>query len=219
MPSLWCLVYLGFMKKNGRLEGSVLDECGKKMESKWSEGMPLAKVCFVYSCSLEGSIISTQLCLCWALSPGDWKLWPSMPGSGMDLLLWLQNEECLPDPYQLLEIFYPNWGWWEKSTPCENLPSQCFASVSLIFSPKWCSQNQAAPCSFLNTHPTFSHTLAHFKNIASDDLLWVSLRLCLPVSKPSSHCQVPQLICEWIRAPHILTHFKTLCPSLIKYSV
>lgn len=40
MPSLiWCLVYLGFMKKNGRLEGSVSDEHGKKMESKWSEGM------------------------------------------------------------------------------------------------------------------------------------------------------------------------------------
>ena len=37
-PNL-CLVYLGFMKKNGRLEGSVSDECGKKMESKWSEGM------------------------------------------------------------------------------------------------------------------------------------------------------------------------------------
>ena len=186
-------------------------------EKRWKangqrEWLSLANVGLVYSCSLEGSIISTQLCLCWALSPEDCQLWPSMPGSGMDLLLCLQNEECLPDPYQVLEIFYPNWGWWEKLTPCETLPSQCFASASPVFSPKWCFQNQAAPCSFLSAYPTFSQPLTHFKNIVSDDLLWVSLRLCL-------HCQVPQLICELIRTPNILTHFKTFCPSLTKYSV
>lgn len=44
------------------------------MEKRWKangqrEWLSLANVGLVYSCSLEGSIVSTQLCLCCALSP------------------------------------------------------------------------------------------------------------------------------------------------------
>lgn len=104
-----------------------------------------------------------------------------------------------------------------KLIPLENLPSQCLASVPPIFSPKCYFQKQAS-CSFLNTHCTFSHLPAYLQNIIPDDLLWVCLRLCLPNSKPASHCQLPQLIRELSRTPNILTHFLKCCLSLTKYS-
>ena len=35
---IWCLVHVGFRNKHGRLEDSVLDECGE-MENEHAEGM------------------------------------------------------------------------------------------------------------------------------------------------------------------------------------
>ena len=110
MPSLiWCLFHVGFVKKNGRLEGSVLDECGKIDGKQMSRGDGCLWLMAAWSIAGVQKDPSFQLNYAFGENPlldtGD--SGPRCPGvEWMTFDFWLK--ECLPDPYQLLEIFYHN---------------------------------------------------------------------------------------------------------------
>lgn len=189
------------------------------VEKRWKangqrEWLSLANVGLVYSC-LEGSIISTQLCLCCALSPVPSPLETDNCGP-----------QCLGVNFRIKSAFLIHTSFWKCFILTEGGKRNwhpvkiCLLSALLQF-PQFSVLNgvfrikQHPAVSLTHTPP--SPTPSHTSKTLSQMISYEFLRL--PNSKPSSHCQVPQLICELLRTPNILTRFKTFCPSLTKYSV
>ena len=143
-----------------------------------------------------------------------------------------------PLPWRLTTMALSAWEWTsEWRVPSWSIPASgniltesgernwhpvkiCLLSALLQF-PQFSVLNgvfrikQHPAVSLTHTPPSLtpSHTSKTLSQMISYEFL------CLPTSKPSSHCQVSQLSCELIRTPNILTRFKTFCPSLTKYSV